>query len=826
MLRREPRCTIFAVLEVKTEILDNTIQRKQRFSRVASFAPFVLLCFLLRATLASTSEIAAIDVSVQVNKLKDKNPAIRKAAARRLGEIGPEAKAAVPALVEALKDKDDESLREAALMSLIKINPNPKTVIPAFIEALKDTSRFVRYLAASALDRFGSEARAAVPNLIELLSNKKEDVEVRREAARTLGRIGSEAKPAVPALIEALKDADDSIRLYAAFSLDEIDLHASAAASLPVIVEVFKNAKYTPLVDEIAQELEKVATALGDAKTTNELDHLKAAKVALLANADPDIRQHAQGLERTIAYLELVQQEMWREKLFRLINEYSSFLLIIAAYSVFALVCLVLLWVRPLWLLRINQALEPYSDFKLPAWMGEMKVSLRQVIIVRFFHYHIRVLDAWVAQYIDEARDQFERKTLVKDRKVYVSIPVNLDGKSIAAISPDDLHPAFLKSRACVLIQAEGGAGKTSLACQLARWSMADEPARRLCEHFMLPVIIEQDLNLEVEHGKEIFQETIRGQLRDLTGEAAAAPEQLFFFLLKRKRILVIIDGLSELGASTRERICPADPKFSTNALVVTSRNEENLDGVVKITVRPMRIEGNRLSSFMEAYLNQRSKRNLFDDAEYFDLCGRLSLMVGERRITALLATLYAEHMILLKEGVVEGDLPRNIPDLMLSYLNKLNRSAKEGRLDDRDVHHIAKKVAWECLRHTYRPIPARYDDVLAVLGGGDSAVAHIKYLEERLRLIETVGAGRDRIRFALDPLAEYLAGLYLLEQRGEDEEAWRQFFRKADTMDGAPKAITGFLLATRDCCFAKSAETRIPGFVLAALAKRAGLDS
>jgi hypothetical protein len=82
----------------------------------------------------------------------------------------------------------------------------------------------------------------------------------------------------------------------------------------------------------------------------------------------------------------------------------------------------------------------------------------------------------------------------------------------------------------------------------------------------------------------------------------------------------------------------------------VTSRIEESLDGVTKTTIHPTRVQGNRLSSFTEAYLGQRGKRALFDDAEFFDDCRKFSAMVGDRNITVLLAKLYAEHMIASKE--------------------------------------------------------------------------------------------------------------------------------------------------------------------------------
>jgi hypothetical protein len=110
----------------------------------------------------------------------------------------------------------------------------------------------------------------------------------------------------------------------------------------------------------------------------------------------------------------------------------------------------------------------------------------------------------------------------------------------------------------------------------------------------------------------------------------------------------------------------------------------------------------------------------------------------------------------------------------MLQYLNELNR--QEGLLTDRAVHSAAKSIAWECLKETFRPAPAKIEAVLAVLGG-DSAQDRINYLERNLRLVQVIGAGQDKVKVALDPPAEYVAGLYVVEHYGDNEQPWRDFW-------------------------------------------------
>lgn len=286
--------------------------------------------------------------------------------------------------------------------------------------------------------------------------------------------------------------------------------------------------------------------------------------------------------------------------------------------------------------------------------------------------------------------------------------------------------------------------------------------------------------------------------------------------------MLVIVDGLLEMSQATRNKIRPVNPEFAANALLVTSRLEESLDGVTKTILHPVRVQGNRLSSFMDAYLAQKGTRAFFEDTEFFAACSRLSMMIGDRDITVLLVKLYADQMIASKDRA-QDRLPETIPDLMLEYLNELNR--READLDDRVVHAVAKAIAWECLRQNYRPMPARIDAVLEALGGSDAAHVRIRYLEQKLRLVQTVGAARDQAKFALDPLSEYLAGLYVVEHYRDNEQLWREFFAKADGTLAGPELINGFLLAVRDCCVAKGPDANVSPLIAEELTYRVRSD-
>ena len=710
--------------------------------------------------------------------------------------------AAAGPLADALLSGKDQASHLYIATDLQKLPAIGQADLKALAQAATtDADNGVRVNAAASFQnlcaKMGPDAVAEVPDLERMLtaSHDEADGPVRGYAAQSLGSIGRDAQVAVPDLTRALGDSDPDVPTVAADALGNIGGDTLAHS-------------HELSTANLAAAVSKLGAA---AKVMDARSDIADEDKAGLHNALAAMNVQLRARESTLGY-RATQWALGHKPLA------GGALYVIVGLSL----CLILLAVRPLWILRINDWLQPYTDIPLPAFLGGVKVPARTVLLVGFFHYHPRVLDAWVAAHITRARKEFARKDTVRDRRVCVPIPVVLDDATVASLSGSDLRPLFSQTRGCLLISGEGGAGKTTMACQVANWAMSADRAQRLCDHLMLPVLIEHEIDFKVAADKQPLKEAICGQLQFLIEEAETIQDELLERLLRQRRVLVIVDHFSEMSEATRQQIRPADPEFPVNAMIVTSRAQEELDGMPRSALKPLRIEGNRLSSFMEAYLTRRGKRELFEDTEYFEACRRLSQMVGQRKITVLLAKLYAEQMIAAKQGEGEGYLPDNIPDLMLSYLNEMNRGAAASDPDNRMVQSDAKLVAWECLKTTLRPAPARREDIVAALG--DGAEVRLIYLERRLRLLQTIPPAEDQIRFALDPLAESLAGLHLVETFGKKDAAWRKFLAQAEAAPGGPESVKGFLLAVRDCCLARVHDIKVPGFVPERLTVLAGV--
>ena len=759
------------------------------------------LPLLLNSNGWSSPEINST-IKQHLELLIDANPENDQEAIKQLKKI-PDV---VDHLIEILKKEDNNSdIRFYAIVALTQIAPIETATIQALIQALADKDQDVRAAATGgleiALDKIESQdaLKEVITNLRKAALDPK-NWKVQVGAAEALGSSGRDVKIAAATLEKLLQSKDEEVRRNAIKALKDI------SRSLPN-----KANSLSPT--------EKLKAKHGLKRAIKALENPKEN----LENLGADIDEIKKSLSNTLKIIEPFPLFYLMAQLLKLISENPKLSLPAILVFVWLFSELILLLSYPILLLRLNKILQKYTDLPLPNFLGGINIATLRLLLFGL-PYHPRVLDAWVKLNLDTAGKEFQNKPTVKTRNIHIALPVVLDGENKPELTAKDLQPNFAQKQECLLIWGEGGSGKTSLACQLAKWAMSPEPEQRLCKHQMLPVLVEQELDFKVAEGKQPFTELIRGLLEKLLDGREQISEELLEQLLRQQRLLVIVDRFSEMSDATRQAIRPELPEFCVNALVVTSRIEETLGNINRTTLKPMRVEGNRLSSFMEAYLTKLGKRDLFNDREFFDDCSRLSALASQGNITVLLAKLYADQMISAKEGKTREDLPDNIPDLMIHYLNQLNYSVADNKLDNRTVHRDAKIVAWECLQQTYRPATARRDHIIVALGEND-AEKRLNYMEKRLCIIQTVSPDETQIRFSLDPLAEYLAALHLLESYSNNEKLWLDFLKNANKQQGTPGSIKGFLVAVTTCCLNKRSVANIPNFLINELTRQTGLD-
>jgi HEAT repeat protein len=160
---------------------------------------------------------------------------IQSSVAEALGLIGAAAKPAVPLLSLRLKHPDPY-VRVCAALALWHIDRN-RAGVSAASAALYNRNPRVRIVAAELLGRAKPQtpAVAALREVLHeaMLPDKSGQGNIRYMAARALGRLGASAKAAVPELLDLLHDEDDTVRSTARQALKRIDPQAASKVELP-----------------------------------------------------------------------------------------------------------------------------------------------------------------------------------------------------------------------------------------------------------------------------------------------------------------------------------------------------------------------------------------------------------------------------------------------------------------------------------------------------------------------------------------------------------------------------------------------------------------
>jgi HEAT repeat protein len=579
---------------------------KDKDENVREFAAFAL------GNIRADPEIS---IPALIGGLQDNGSSVRKRSAEVLRGLGGEAQPAGPALLDALRDQD-AGVREEAAKAVGEIVHDPRTAVPALADAFKNFPTG-SYAFAGALAKYRQGALGAVPTLVEILQER--DGARSADAALVIGTIGPEAVAAVPALIDALKDPNRYIAARAAAALGRIgqnqkDAAAVAArvvaedlggepwwnraaaaealgelglygeAALPALSKALAHSDPAGASARAADAILRIASALRDARRTTAIPVLKACQTAMESSQSGYIRTQALDLADVIAALETMRRGSPRDLLVSAVQEHSSIAVAIAVYVSAGLLWISLLWVWPMSIFRIGQLVRAFPKVKLPGWLGGIEISFAHLIIVGFFQNRDRVLDAWVAKSADLARARFEEIETVRRCGSLSLGGVILDGVTTTNLQPLDLQSAFSRSKTCVLIHGDQGTGKTRLACEVARWGLAADRSDRLRKNLMLPAFLEENFTYAADKDASPFISAISEKLQILDLEPP--PEEVLLQLLRRKRLLVIVDGLSELNEETRTIIRPASPDFPAHALVVTSCKEETLGGMRRTMIK------------------------------------------------------------------------------------------------------------------------------------------------------------------------------------------------------------------------------------------------
>jgi HEAT repeat protein len=181
-------------------------------------------------------------VPILLEKFKDTTWRDRCHVPSVLGGIGAADPAVLPALTQALREKDHNTRRFAAI-GLGRMGHDAAPAVPALMEMVKDEAEhaFVRQSGIEALEKIGPAGRAAKSVLMEVGRSHKgsaEYWELRSQAIVTLARLDPQDKDLLPFLAGLLEDPQVLVAMKAAEALGE--LGAGARPAVPALAAALK----------------------------------------------------------------------------------------------------------------------------------------------------------------------------------------------------------------------------------------------------------------------------------------------------------------------------------------------------------------------------------------------------------------------------------------------------------------------------------------------------------------------------------------------------------------------------------------------------------
>ncbi|MBZ9744301.1 hypothetical protein LB516_03460 [Mesorhizobium sp. CO1-1-7] len=417
-----------------------------------------------------------------------------------------------------------------------------------------------------------------------------------------------------------------------------------------------------------------------------------------------------------------------------------------------------------------------------------------------------KVLDAWVERRLKLSQDAMAELAVYKNRRIYIPFPLIVgdvaDGARIKEPQSADIAAFFSGDRAIVSIVAGGGGGKTTLACAIARWAGEVAPERRLMKNPAIPLIITDDFT--------DLEAAVTAALRKAVGDDEV-DDDIVQALLRRKRVVVIVDALSERPEATQKHV---EQLYGTatpiNALIITTRHEIALGGAYHTVLRPQPITLSLLVPFITEYLQRRSLTDRFEARQQLALADRIVAIVEHGgasktkalKVTPLLITLFVDAAVarVADSGNIES-LPVNVPEVYLDYLDRLNPVATMPARADRDVLDQAAFILAKCSLET-KFVPGDFlrEAALVALTSADLPHSCIDTLIVNGVILAHEAASVGFLRFQLDPIAEYLAAIAVCRDCGSSAALWGKLFDTLGGVKGYPGSIQGYLTAISIC--------------------------
>jgi hypothetical protein len=322
-----------------------------------------------------------------------------------------------------------------------------------------------------------------------------------------------------------------------------------------------------------------------------------------------------------------------------------------------------------------------------------------------------------------------------------------------------------------------------------------------LASHAMMPLWVDEDMGVDQNSLADVVKYKLAALFPD------ARTDDLFInALLRKQRILVIVDSVSERSLATREYLKKIYSFTRAEAMVITARSPIAIEGVTPTKLFLQPLDEDTLLYFMQALLQLNVEKNQGKPVrvsldEQMTLDQKLSALYrrsvrGVGNILPLPVRLFVEEAKAIKANSGSLDsLPQSIPDVYSRYLERVNpdNPSVPNFISQGEMLRAAKVLAKLALGADF--IPKEFDGAEATTELKKEGWTDPEKIDPIQRLLDNgilISKGElinRRLKFVLDPIAEYLAAAARLQEVRHDPI-------KLDLLREDARNAAGFLTA------------------------------
>ncbi|BBD69124.1 HEAT repeat-containing PBS lyase [Nostoc commune NIES-4072] len=559
--------------------------------------------------------------------LKDKSvdSAVRSNAAVALGNLGEVAKLYVKDIANIFKDKSVDSIvRSGAAEALGNLREVAKFYVKEIANIFKDKSVdiYVRSRAAEALGNLGDAAKPYVKDILDFLKDQSVDKDVRSRAAYALGNLGDAAKPYVKDILDYLKDqsVNSNVRSRAASALGKIE-----QLNLNNIVVILDSVYYagqsefeqwrffTYFLSGGDEKVKTLLKWLGRPKTTPDNpkhdEGVKTLEVFRDAwEPSKEFPQVREDLARQIAEVAANKQITWKFEDIKLLNELFSKLQAAKSTQANALQTVINNVEYWRWFFNAKITLISHAAF----WLALIFVypKFPQIQAIFFWNPWVRrilgvgyvgFLLTWVPFFRRKLFEPFKPSLLADagldnfhDQSYFPQSQVKVPGSG-------DILPvtaALPSIKGQIILEGDSGLGKSMFLRHLLTNSqriVVYLPAQK-CHKGVI----------------EAIQDKLHGQAQDA---------DFLKNLIYSGAIDICIDGLNEVTADTRAKICQFVESYFRGNIIMTTQPLEWTPPSTAKTYYLQPLEQQQIQEFLISRQLRLPKDAKIQGADYEKAC-------------------------------------------------------------------------------------------------------------------------------------------------------------------------------------------------------------